>query len=94
MVFADHAGSFDRGLLVDFNRVRRSYWSGARRQWMARVPADVRKGSFVVHTGDRVGRMGWLSMPTRDLTWLMHWTKPNQGTRLVVGTPKHLRDKL
>jgi arylsulfatase A-like enzyme/L,D-peptidoglycan transpeptidase YkuD (ErfK/YbiS/YcfS/YnhG family) len=94
VVFADHTGSFDRGLLVDFNRVRRTYWSPLRRQWMARVPANVRKGSFVVHTGSRVGRMGWLSMPTRDLTWLMHWTKPEQGTRLVVGTPRHLRSKL
>jgi arylsulfatase A-like enzyme/L,D-peptidoglycan transpeptidase YkuD (ErfK/YbiS/YcfS/YnhG family) len=95
VVFADHPGSFERGVLVDFNRVRRTYWSAARKQWMARVPADVRQGSLLLHTGQRVGRHGWVSMPTPDLAWLLRWMDPaDQGTRLVVGTPRYLRDNL
>ena len=42
-----------------------------------------------------VGRHGWVSMPTRDLAWLLRWMDPaDQGTRLVVGTPSYLRDNL
>ncbi|HSE10621.1 MAG TPA: sulfatase-like hydrolase/transferase [Nocardioidaceae bacterium] len=95
VLFAAHEGSFERGLIMDFNRARRTYWSREQRQRMARTPANVRQGSFLVHTGPRVGRMGWLSMPTRDLTWLMRWAKPaDQGTSLVVGTPRYLRNNL
>jgi L,D-peptidoglycan transpeptidase YkuD (ErfK/YbiS/YcfS/YnhG family) len=95
LVFAKHQGSFEQGLVVDFNRPRRTFWSPARKQWMARRPADVRKGSLLVHTGKRVGGHGWVSVPTQDLAWLLRWANPaQQGTRIVVGTPKHLRDNL
>ncbi len=93
VVFADHPGSFARGLVLDFNRPRRTSWSARRRQWVARVPADVRRGSLLLHTGRRVPGQGWVSMPTRDLTWLIRWADPaEQATTVVVGTPRYLRD--
>jgi arylsulfatase A-like enzyme/L,D-peptidoglycan transpeptidase YkuD (ErfK/YbiS/YcfS/YnhG family) len=93
--FADHPGSFERGLVVDFNRPRGTYWSPRRRQWMARVPADVRAGSFLVHTGRRVAGQGWVAMPVRDLDWLVRWADPaDRGTKIVVGTPRYLRDNM
>ena len=93
-LFADYPGSFERGLVLAFNRPRKVYWAPKRKQLMARVPADVRRGSLLVHTGRRVGRQGWVSMPTRDLSWLTRWANPARGTRVVIGTPKYLRDTL
>ncbi|HEU4515451.1 MAG TPA: sulfatase-like hydrolase/transferase [Nocardioidaceae bacterium] len=93
--FADYPGSFERGLVVDYNRPRGTYWSPRRRQWMARVPADVRAGSFLLHTGRRVPGQGWVAMRVRDLDWLLRWADPeDKGTRLVVGTPRYLRNNL
>lgn len=95
VVFADHPGSFDRGLVLDFNRPRRTYWAAERRQRVARVPADVRRGSLLLHTGSPVPGRGWVSMRVRDLTWLIRWADPaGQATTLVVGTPRHLRSRL
>lgn len=95
VVFADHPGSFERGLVLDFNQPRRTYWAAERRQWAARVPADVRRGSLLVHTGRRVPGHGWVSMPARDLTWLIRWADPSdQATTVVVGTPRYLRGTL
>ena len=93
--FAEYPGSFERGLVVDFNRPRGTYWSPRRRQWMARVPADVRAGSFLLHTGRRVPGKGWVALQVRDLDWLVRWADPaDLGTKLVVGTPRYLRDNL
>jgi hypothetical protein len=61
---------------------------------VARVPADVRAGSFLLHTGPRVPRQGWVSMPVRDLDWLVRWADPDKDAKLVVGTPRYLRDNL
>ncbi|HSE69872.1 MAG TPA: hypothetical protein VLA97_03865, partial [Nocardioidaceae bacterium] len=93
-LFADYPGSFERGLVLAFNRPSKVYWAPKRKQLIARVPADVRRGSLLVHTGRRVGRQGWVSMPTRDLSWLTRWADPARGTRIVIGTPKYLRDTL
>ena len=94
VVFGDHPGSFERGLVVGFNLPSQIYWSPERKQAMAKVPADVRRGSFLIHSGQRVGRNGWVSMPTRDVSWLARWVDPAQRTKIVVGTPSYLRDNL
>lgn len=93
-VFSAHPGSFDRALVTGYNRARRIYWSSGLRQRMAADPADVRRGSLLINTGTRVGPNGWVSMPTRDLTWLVRWSDPAQHPKIVVGTPKYLRGVL
>ncbi|HLN77958.1 MAG TPA: hypothetical protein VK204_12995, partial [Nocardioidaceae bacterium] len=94
VVFGDYPGSFDRGVVLGFNLPQKVYWAPKRKQSMARVPADVRRGSFLIHSGRRVGRTGWVSMPTRDVSWLARWVDPAQRTKIVVGTPAYLRDNL
>lgn len=94
VLFSGYPGSFERGLVLGYNRPRQLFWAPKRRQWMAKVPADVSKGSLLIHTGRRVGDMGWISMPTGDLRWLVRWADPRQRTRVVIGTPSYLRDFL
>jgi hypothetical protein len=33
-------------------------------------------------------------MPVRDLDWLVRWADPDKDAKLVVGTPRYLRDNL
>src|SRR5512139_3012187 len=94
VLFSAYPDSFERGVVVDFNRAKQTYWSTRFRQRMARVPSDVDRGSFLLHTGPRVGRHGWVSLPVADLTWLLRWADPDQRTKVVVGTPAYLRNKL
>lgn len=94
VLFAAYPGSFERGVVLRFNRPRQIGWNARRQQYEAKVPADVRKGSLLIHSGRRVGRYGWMSMPTADIGWLARWADPAQHTKIVVGTPKYLRDRL
>lgn len=95
VLFSRYPGEFQRGLMAAHNPARGLYWSREDRQRMARRAADVRQGSLLLHTGARVGRHGWVSMPLADMSWLLRWADPaEQGTRLVVGTPGYLRRNL
>ena len=81
---------------MDYNLPRRvsasREFGGERR---SASPADVRKGSFVLHPGKRLGDNGWVSMGARKLTWLLRWThNGGDGARFVVGTPRYLRGRL
>lgn len=94
VLFAAYPRSFERGVVLRFNRPRQVVWNAARQQFEAKAPADVRNGSILIHSGPRVGRYGWMSMPTADIGWLVRWADPAQRTRIVVGTPTYLRDQL
>ncbi len=88
-----HRGRYPHALMLDYNlpsRVRRT--DG---QVLADPPADVRRGSFAVHTGRRLPARGWASMPRTRLRWLLRWMRPERhDTRFVVGTPGYLRGRL
>jgi N-acetylglucosamine-6-sulfatase len=94
-VFARSPRQFRHALVLDHNLPRRIRHAAARGQSTASVPADVRLGSFLVHTGERVGRHGWVAAPPRQLAWLLRWIDPAQhGTRFVTGPVDHLRGRL
>ena len=94
-VFARYPGRFKSAMVLDYNRPRRSYWSPLLSQWMAGVPATVRRGSLVVHTGAPFRNQGWVTMRPRDLSAVLDWAEPRKlSARFVVGTPRHLRRKL
>jgi hypothetical protein len=94
--WAADAKRFPRAILMDYNLPRRvrtaSEFGGERR---SAAPADVRKGSLLLHAGRRLGNNGWVSMGARKLTWLLRWTRPGAaGARFVVGTPSYLLGRL
>jgi len=89
------ARRFSYGLLLDYNLPTGVVRSRQLGELRSDSPADVRKGSFVLHAGSRLGQQGWVSMNTRKLTWLLRWTRPGPtGARFVVGTPDYLRGRL
>jgi N-acetylglucosamine-6-sulfatase len=93
--WADHADRFPHALLMRYNLPRGVVPSARHGELRARVPADVRRGSFVLHVGRRLGRHGWVSMSQRSVTWLLRWMRPaDQNTTFVVGTPQYLRGRL
>lgn len=94
-VFWDYRGRFQYGAVLDHNLPSQIFWDPTLRQRMARMPADVRDGSLLLHTGDRLSGHGWVTMPTRDLRWLLRWVSASTGdAKVVVGTPGYLREHL
>jgi N-acetylglucosamine-6-sulfatase len=86
---------YPHALMLKFNLPSGVRYAKARGQYQAADPADVRKGSFALHTGSRVAGRGWTSMPADQITWLLRWMRPNTlGTRFVVGTPGFMRGRL
>jgi N-acetylglucosamine-6-sulfatase len=90
-----HRARYPHALVLRFNLPRGVRYAKARGQYLATRPADVRKGSFVLHTGSRVAGRGWTSMAADRIAWLLRWMRPNTlGTRFVVGTPGFMRGRL
>ncbi|HWM00459.1 MAG TPA: sulfatase-like hydrolase/transferase [Nocardioidaceae bacterium] len=88
-------GRYPHALVLGFNLPTGLHYSQARGQWQANNPADVRKGSLVLHAGGRVPARGWASMKTGDIAWLLRWLRPDQmHSRFVIGTPGYLRGRL
>jgi N-acetylglucosamine-6-sulfatase len=86
---------FSRGMFIDYNLPRGVKQSNEFGELRSSIPADVRKGSFILHAGDQLGQHGWVSMDARKLTWLLGWTQTGgDGTRFVVGTTRYMRSRL
>jgi L,D-peptidoglycan transpeptidase YkuD (ErfK/YbiS/YcfS/YnhG family)/LmbE family N-acetylglucosaminyl deacetylase len=91
--FADHRARFPWAVLMDYNLPRGVHRSSGQLQ--AGTVADVTRGSFLVHAGDTLGRLGWSSMPASRLRALLGWMQPErQRTTFFVGTPAYLRTHL
>jgi N-acetylglucosamine-6-sulfatase len=93
--WAADANRFPRAMLMDYNLPSGVKASKEFNELRSAGPADVRKGSFVVHAGKRLGQNGWVSMSARKLTWLLRWTQTGgDGARFVVGTTHYMRGNL
>lgn len=93
--WAADPGRFSRAILMDYNLPGRVTRAKRLNEMRTAAPADVHKGSFVLHTGRRLGDQGWVSMAPSRLTWLLRWADTGRdGVRFVVGTPRYLRSKL
>lgn len=90
-----HRFRFPYALVMDHNLGTRVQLSPMRQQRVAARPANVHRGSFIIHAGGRLGEHGWVSMSPARLRWLVRWMQPGRDhTKFVVGTPRHLRTQL
>ena len=90
-----HRSRYSYAMVMRYNLPSRVVRSARYGQQTATKPADVRKGSFVVHVGDPMGKQGWVSMPRARMRWLLTWMRPSTlDTKFVVGTPGYLRKNL
>ncbi len=95
VVWWQHRSRFRLALLLDHNLPQAVRRSSGPTQRVAHEPADVDQGSFIVHTGDRLDRHGWVTAPTPKLRWLLRWADPQaRGTVFAVGTEEYLRQHL
>jgi N-acetylglucosamine-6-sulfatase len=92
--FARTPRAFRHALVLDHNLPRRIRSAAGVGQRVAASPADVRKGSLLLHTGRRVGDHGWMAAAPRRTRWLVRWLAPAQRPRFVVGPERYLRNNL
>jgi len=91
----EHRRRYPHALVLRYNLPRKLEYSPRFGELQARRPADVRRGSFVLHVGARLPGYGWSSMPQRQLRWMLRWMRPAaKRTTFVVGTPTYLRNRL
>jgi hypothetical protein len=86
---------YPHALVLDYNLPGGVSYAKSVGQMRAASPADVRRGSFVLHSGARVPGRGWTSTRRSDLRWLLRWMRPStRHTTFVVGTTDYLRGRL
>ncbi|MGH3356189.1 MAG: sulfatase/phosphatase domain-containing protein, partial [Nocardioidaceae bacterium] len=91
----DHRSRYPYAMVMQYNLPRRISHSRRFDQMQAAVPADVRRGSLVLHVGRRLSHHGWTSMDRGEMRWLLRWMHPDRmHTRFVLGTPSYLRKHL
>lgn len=72
--------------VLDFNRPRGVVWSSWRRQYVAREPADTRRGGAIfLHVDGPGATAGCVSVSQGRMRQLLRWLDPDHGPRIVMG---------
>jgi L,D-peptidoglycan transpeptidase YkuD (ErfK/YbiS/YcfS/YnhG family) len=73
-------------VVLGFNLPRGVHWSRTRRQYVARQPADTRRGGGIfLHVKEKRYTAGCVSAPLRHVRWLVRWLDPVLRPRIVMG---------
>ena len=89
---ASYGREYAHSIVVGFNLPRGVHYSRARRQWVAREPADTRRGGGIfLHVRERRYTAGCVSAPLRDVRWIVRWLDPRQRPRIVMGPTAWVR---
>jgi L,D-peptidoglycan transpeptidase YkuD (ErfK/YbiS/YcfS/YnhG family) len=73
-------------IVVGYNLPRDTYYSTARRQWVARDRADKRAGGGIfLHVNGDGATAGCVSMSKANMRWLTEWVRPGMHPRLAMG---------
>jgi hypothetical protein len=77
--------------VVGFNLPRGVHWSSRRHQYVAREPADTRRGGGIfLHVQRSRHTAGCVAGPLRDVRWLVRWLDPRLHPRIVMGPRRGL----
>jgi L,D-peptidoglycan transpeptidase YkuD (ErfK/YbiS/YcfS/YnhG family) len=83
---ADYGYEYSYSVVLGYNLPRGVHWSKARRQWVARKPADTdRGGGIFLHVKKKRYTAGCVSGPIRDIRWIVRWLDPDLTPRIVMG---------
>ncbi len=88
--FAEHLDDYTKQYAyaaeVGFNLPGGVHYSRSRHQWVARRPADTRRGGgiFLHVKGDGL-TAGCVAMSRSSMRWLLTWIRPEAHPRLVMG---------
>jgi L,D-peptidoglycan transpeptidase YkuD (ErfK/YbiS/YcfS/YnhG family) len=83
---ADYPVEYRYSIVLGFNLPRGVHWSRARKQYVARRPADTRRGGGIfLHVKEKRFTAGCVSAPQRHVRWLTRWLDPELKPRIVMG---------
>jgi L,D-peptidoglycan transpeptidase YkuD (ErfK/YbiS/YcfS/YnhG family) len=83
---ADYGEEYAYSVVLGFNLPGGVHWSPARRQWVARTPADTdRGGGIFLHVKKQRYTAGCVAGPLRAVRWLVRWLDPDLEPRIVMG---------
>lgn len=83
---ADYGEEYSYAVVLGYNLPRGVHWSRARKQWVARRPADTdRGGGIFLHVKKQRHTAGCVSGPLRDIRWVVRWLDPDLSPRIVMG---------
>jgi L,D-peptidoglycan transpeptidase YkuD (ErfK/YbiS/YcfS/YnhG family) len=79
-----YGGQYRHGVIVGFNLPSGVHRSGG--QWVARRPADTRKGGGIfLHVNGPGSTAGCISVPYDRMRAILRWLDPAKGPRIVMG---------
>jgi L,D-peptidoglycan transpeptidase YkuD (ErfK/YbiS/YcfS/YnhG family) len=88
---ADYRYEYAYAVVVGFNLPRGVHWSSRRHQYVAREPADTRRGGGIfLHVQRSRHTAGCVAGPLRDVRWLVRWLDPRLHPRIVMGPRRWL----
>jgi L,D-peptidoglycan transpeptidase YkuD (ErfK/YbiS/YcfS/YnhG family) len=88
--FKERLASYDYeyayAVALGFNLPHGVHWSDRRRQYVARQPADTRRGGGIfLHVQRSRYTAGCVAGPIDDIRWILRWLDPASQPRIVMG---------
>jgi L,D-peptidoglycan transpeptidase YkuD (ErfK/YbiS/YcfS/YnhG family) len=89
---ASYGYEYAYGVVLGFNLPGGVHWSKKRRQYVARRPAEVRRGGGIfLHVQESRYTAGCVAGPLRDIHWLVRWLDPALRPRVVMGPTRFVK---
>jgi L,D-peptidoglycan transpeptidase YkuD (ErfK/YbiS/YcfS/YnhG family) len=92
---ASYGREYAYSVVLGFNLPRGVHWSTTRRQYVARKPADTRRGGGIfLHVRGSKNTAGCVAGPLRDIRWVVRWLDPDLRPRIVMGPRSFVKRRL
>lgn len=89
---ASYGYEYAYAVVLGFNLPGGVHWSQERRQYVARRPADTRRGGGIfLHVQQSRYTAGCVAAPIRDIRWVVRWLDPDLEPRIVMGPTRFVR---
>jgi L,D-peptidoglycan transpeptidase YkuD (ErfK/YbiS/YcfS/YnhG family) len=83
---ASYGYEYAYAVVLGFNLPTGVRWSKVRKQYVARKPADTRRGGGIfLHVQRSKYTAGCVAGPIDDIRWVVRWLDPAQQPRIVMG---------
>ncbi|MGZ8736534.1 MAG: L,D-transpeptidase family protein [Nocardioides sp.] len=83
---ASYGYEYAYSVVLGFNLPSGVHWSKKRRQYVARQPADTRRGGGIfLHVQRSENTAGCVAGPIKDIRWVVRWLDPARKPRIVMG---------
>jgi L,D-peptidoglycan transpeptidase YkuD (ErfK/YbiS/YcfS/YnhG family) len=89
---ASYGYEYAYAVVLGFNLPSGVHWSKRRHQYVARHPADTRRGGGIfLHVQKSRYTAGCVAGPLRDIRWVVRWLDPGLHPRIVMGPKAWLK---